>query len=63
METDRRIIDQVCCYLTLPKARERRGAEEKGEHLPTLVFLVEVVSLVLRDFFKRDRKGEKKGEQ
>lgn len=43
--TVRRIIDEACCYLTLPKARERRGAEEEGQQLPTLVFLVKVVSL------------------
>lgn len=35
--TDMRIINEACCYLTLPEAREGRGAEEQ---LPTLVFLV-----------------------
>lgn len=43
--TDWRIINRACCYLTLPKAREKRGVEEKGGQLPTLVFLVKVVSL------------------
>lgn len=52
--TDRRIIDEVCCYLTLPKARERRGAEEKGEQLPTLVFLVKVVSLCVEGLLQKE---------
>lgn len=44
-ETDRRVINKACCYLTLPKAREGERRSEKEEQLPTLVFLVKVVSL------------------
>lgn len=58
--TDRRIIDEVCCYLTLPKARGRGGVEEKGEQLPTLVFLVKVVLLCVEGLLQEGWQGSEK---
>lgn len=56
--TERRIINEASCYLTLSKAREKRGAQEKGEQLPTLVFLVKVVSLWISSrAMERERRG------
>lgn len=61
--TDRRIINEACCYLTLSKAREKRGAEEKGERLPTLVFLVKMVSLCFEGFLQQQWEGREERER
>lgn len=56
-------MNEACCYLTLSKAREKRGAQEKGEQLPTLVFLVKVVSLCVGGFLQEQWEGRERGEQ
>lgn len=60
--TDRRIINEACCYLTLSKARQKGRAQEKGEQLPTLFFLVKVVSLCATGFLQEQWEGRERGE-